>query len=62
MPAFTRAELEAALAHYTTVVQGCSASGDWAPFADLFTEDVTTSSTPTASCTAARRCGSGSSR
>ena len=40
MPAFTRAELEAALAHYTTVVQRCSATGDWSPFADLFTEDV----------------------
>jgi hypothetical protein len=40
MPAFTTAELQAALRHYTTVVEGCSASGDWAPFADNFTEDV----------------------
>jgi len=40
MPAFSKAELQAALAHYTTVVEGCSASGDWAPFGDLFTEDV----------------------
>jgi hypothetical protein len=40
MPAFTRAVLEDELAHYTTVVEGCSASGDWSPFADLFTEDV----------------------
>ena len=37
---FTKDELEAALRHYTTVVEGCSASGDWAPFADNFTEDV----------------------
>jgi len=37
---FTRAELESALAHYSSVVQECSRSGDWAPFADLFTEDV----------------------
>ena len=40
MPAYPKAELEAALAHYTKVVEGCSASGDWSPFADLFTEDV----------------------
>ena len=39
MPVFSRAELEAALGHYSTVVEGCSASGDWGPFADLFTED-----------------------
>ncbi len=40
MPSFTKAELQAALEHYTSVVEGCSASGDWAPFGDLFTEDV----------------------
>ncbi len=35
----TRAELEQAFAHYTAVVEECSRSGDWRPFADLFTED-----------------------
>src|SRR6202012_5102245 len=37
---FTRAEVEEAIENYTRVVEGCSASGDWRPFADLFTEDV----------------------
>ena len=37
---FSRAEIEKAVANYTTVAEGCSASGDWRPFADLFTEDV----------------------
>jgi hypothetical protein len=37
---FSRAELEQAFEHYTKVVDECSASGDWSPFADLFTEDV----------------------
>jgi hypothetical protein len=41
MPAFTRTELDAALEHYTQVVEKCTESGDWAPFADLFTEDCT---------------------
>jgi len=40
MGKFSRAEVEEAVGHYTTVVEGCSASGDWRPFADLFTEDV----------------------
>jgi hypothetical protein len=40
MGRFTRDEIQAALDHYTTVVEGCTASGDWSPFADLFTEDV----------------------
>ena len=40
MPSFTQAELQAALEHYTSVVEECSRSGDWAPFGDLFTEDV----------------------
>jgi SnoaL-like domain len=38
--AFRRDELERALEHYTRTVEGCSESGNWAPFADLFTEDV----------------------
>lgn len=40
MGRFARAEIEAALEHYSRAVEGCSASGDWSPFADLFTEDV----------------------
>lgn len=40
MGRFTRAEIENAVDNYTRVVEGCSASGDWRPFADLFTEDV----------------------
>ncbi|MDT5222315.1 MAG: hypothetical protein QOF15_4420 [Mycobacterium sp.] len=40
MGKFAKAEIEEAVSHYTTVVEGCSASGDWRPFADLFTEDV----------------------
>ncbi|MFI9503864.1 nuclear transport factor 2 family protein [Nocardia sp. NPDC052566] len=40
MGKFDRAELEQGLAHYEQVVERCSASGDWSPFADLFTEDV----------------------
>lgn len=38
---FSRDELEQALAHYTGVVEECTRSGDWGPFADLFTEDCT---------------------
>ena len=41
MGRFTREELVQALEHYEKVVDGCSESGDWRPFADLFTEDVT---------------------
>ena len=41
MARFTREELQAALDHYEAVVDECSRSGDWRPFADLFTEDVT---------------------
>ena len=62
MPAFTRAELEAALAHYTTVVQRCSATGDWSLSRTCSPRTSTTSSTRTARWTAARRCGSGSRR
>lgn len=40
MAGFPRDELERALEHYTRTVEGCSESGDWAPFGDLFTEDV----------------------
>lgn len=40
MARFTRAELEEAFAHYTAVVDRCSETGDWSPFADLFVEDV----------------------
>ncbi|MDP7701816.1 nuclear transport factor 2 family protein [Mycobacterium sp. TY815] len=40
MGKFAKAEIEEAVRHYTEVVEGCSASGDWRPFADLFTEDV----------------------
>jgi hypothetical protein len=39
MGTFSRAELDEALAHYNAVVDVCSSSGDWSPFADLFTED-----------------------
>jgi hypothetical protein len=41
MGRFTREELEQALEHYESVVDRCSETGDWRPFADLFTEDVT---------------------
>lgn len=41
MGKFSRAELEEALHHYGSVVDRCSETGDWSPFADLFTEDVT---------------------
>jgi hypothetical protein len=40
MGRFSRAEIEQALEHYTAVVETCSETGDWSPFADLFTEDV----------------------
>ncbi|MFI1917250.1 nuclear transport factor 2 family protein [Nocardia sp. NPDC020380] len=40
MGKFSREELEQGLEHYGQVVNECSASGAWSPFADLFTEDV----------------------
>ncbi|WP_068276367.1 nuclear transport factor 2 family protein [Aldersonia kunmingensis] len=40
MGRFAREELTAAIRHYDEVVAGCSQSGDWSPFADLFTPDV----------------------
>jgi hypothetical protein len=41
MARFSREELQQGLAHYESVVDTCSETGDWRPFADLFTEDVT---------------------
>ncbi len=38
---WTREELVAAFEHYQETVAQCAASGDWAPYADLFTEDAT---------------------
>lgn len=40
MGRFSRAELQDALERYEAVVDECAKSGDWSPFADLFTEDV----------------------
>ncbi|MFB7716651.1 nuclear transport factor 2 family protein [Nocardia sp. NPDC056100] len=40
MGRFERTELEEALRNYNAVVDKCSETGDWSPFADLFTEDV----------------------
>lgn len=40
MGRFSRSELEQAVRHYDAVVDECSKTGDWSPFADLFTEDV----------------------
>jgi hypothetical protein len=40
MGRFARAEVQDALANYNAVVDKCSETGDWSPFADLFTEDV----------------------
>lgn len=37
---WSREELAEAFAHYQEVVAGCAASGDWTPYADLFTEDA----------------------
>ena len=39
--AFSRAEIERAFADYQAAVTGIVDSGDWASFADLFTEDAT---------------------
>ncbi len=39
--AFSRAEVEQAFADYQGAVTGIVGSGDWASFADLFTEDAT---------------------
>ena len=40
MPRFSRAELEEALKLYNTVHECASQTGDWNPWADLFTEDA----------------------
>ncbi|MCU1602835.1 MAG: hypothetical protein JWO22_3544, partial [Frankiales bacterium] len=39
MGRFTRAEIDEGLDRYNSVVAECTRSGDWSPFADLFTED-----------------------
>ncbi len=41
MGAFSRAELEEAFAHYKAVSAEAARTGNWAPWADLFTDDVT---------------------
>ena len=41
MGRWTRAEIEAAFDHYQTVARVAGTTGDWSPFADLFTEDAT---------------------
>jgi hypothetical protein len=41
MPEFTRAELEEAFEHYQTVAAEAASSGDWRPWAELFTDDAT---------------------
>lgn len=37
---FTRAEMEDAFAHYRDVAARAAATGDWRPWADLFTDDA----------------------
>ncbi|CAM4344408.1 SnoaL-like domain protein [Mycobacterium basiliense] len=37
---FPKSEIDQAVRHYSAVTEECSASGNWGPFADLFTEDV----------------------
>ena len=41
MGRFTRAELEDAFAHYQKTALEAGTSGDWNPWADMFTEDAT---------------------
>ncbi len=41
MGRFSRAELEEAFAHYQKTALKAGTSGDWDPWADLFTEDAT---------------------
>jgi hypothetical protein len=41
MGKYPHAELMQAYEHYSRTVDGCSTSGDWSPYADLFTPDVT---------------------
>ncbi|MFD6195305.1 nuclear transport factor 2 family protein [Mycobacteriaceae bacterium NPDC060252] len=40
MGRFSRAELEEAVTLYEETAARCSETGDWAPYADIFTEDV----------------------
>jgi hypothetical protein len=41
MPSFSREEIQSALDNYAVVADQAAKSGDWAPWAELFTEDVT---------------------
>ncbi len=41
MGRFSRQELEDAFEHYAEIADRCSETGEWGPFADLFTEDCT---------------------
>jgi len=41
MGRWSREELEDAFAHYQRVALAAGTSGDWDPWADLFTEDAT---------------------
>lgn len=41
MATFTRSEIEQAFSHYQEVAAKAASSGDWAPWAELFTEDAT---------------------
>jgi hypothetical protein len=40
-PPFARAEIETAFAHYRQVAAEAASSGNWRPWADLFTENAT---------------------
>jgi hypothetical protein len=41
MPSFSREEIQSALDHYAIVADQAAKSGDWGPWAELFTEDCT---------------------
>ena len=41
MPSFTRREMEEAFSRYQEVAARAASSGNWRPWADLFTEDAT---------------------
>ena len=41
MPSFSREEIQSALDHYAVVADQAAKSGDWGPWAELFTEDCT---------------------
>lgn len=40
MPSFTRAELEEAFAQHQATVHRCIETGDWNPYAEMYTEDA----------------------